>query len=1110
MSASSSGRGAPPALLGRDDLLRAVRVHVERAGAGHGGLLLITGEAGIGKTSLTGRAVHEARGEGMTVLRGSCWDADGTPGYWPWTQVIRSLRGSASTATWEAVSEAAGAAWQVLLGGGAKAEDVDRFQLFDAVTTMLVTAARHQPVLVVLEDVHWADPASMALLEFAAQHLSLERALIVATCRDVEIERPDHPLRDRLRSLMTRATTLALTGLGAADVAELMHRTVGRAPDDTLVAEVVRRTGGNPFFVQETARLWAGGHEVTAMSPGLHASLQQRLRLLEEPVAACLAAASVLGRRFHTDTLARVAGASPGQVRRWLGRAADAQLVEWEGSGAAVFKHDLVRETLYAGLHAQRARRLHAAAVPALRDTAAAPPDVRLPVELARHAHLAFEELERDEAVDLMMSAARHAENRLANEEAAGHFGRALDRIADADPARRVLIELDLGLALQLSGEQERSWHVFADAAAAARDLGQPLLLGRTALTLYGADGRGDMALLKPRALRWAYERLIAAGGTATATAPGPGPHGDGPPHGARSHGARSDGARSDGPRSHGDGPDEPDDGEPPLSQSHLARSVAAAVVAQARAAGDDDTLHIGLWARLQAEWGPQAAGECRALAAELIAVSRRRGDRWTEHVAMSMRWVAALEADDPRFLEDFHDMVAVAAADGSPRLRLTSVIDRSVVYAVTGRFAEAAELLDASESMSSPGPNYYRYFISHHRWALLVMRGRFTEARPLLDELRSQQHPYVDLVEALTELEAGESPRVPVPRPGAGADGDTVLHRSVTPLWLRYQAQAAAVSGDPAWCDNARAALMPYEGQWLVSLFGWDIGGPATLWLGLLDVAREQWDSAVRHLTEARRSADRMHALPWSLRARIELARALAEQGTHDERDLAALLDEAASQAHHLGMTHLLARVEHLTAGRRPVRPGHDHQVGAVYEFRRNGEVWRLTYEGHTVHMPDAKGLRDLHCLLSLPGQDIAAVRLLNPDDDSVATVHGMGADEVLDDEARRRYRRHLERLETEIDRAVERGDDERAAAHDRERAALLEELRRHAGLAGRPRRLGDPRERARKNVTARIRDTLRRLDDQHPGLAAHLRRTISTGTMCRYTPDQDIRWRL
>ncbi|CAL9670447.1 hypothetical protein SUDANB105_07477 [Streptomyces sp. enrichment culture] len=252
--------GARPALLGRDGFLRAVRLHIERAGTGHGGLLPITGEAGIDKTSLTGHAMQEARRQGMTVVRGSCWGADGTPGYWPWTQVIRGLRRAARAEAWKAASDGAGAAWQALMGGETKAEETDQFQLFDAVTTLLITAAQHQPLLIVLEDVHWADAASVALLEFAAQHMSLEPALIVATCRDAEIERPDHPLRDRLRALMSRATTLALTGLGTADVAELMHRTVGRAPDDRLVAE---SWGGRPATPSSFRRPRTCGRTVT-------------------------------------------------------------------------------------------------------------------------------------------------------------------------------------------------------------------------------------------------------------------------------------------------------------------------------------------------------------------------------------------------------------------------------------------------------------------------------------------------------------------------------------------------------------------------------------------------------------------------------------------------------------------------------------------------------------------------------------------------------------------------------------------------------------------------------------------------------------------------------
>jgi hypothetical protein len=178
---------------------------------------------------------------------------------------------------------------------------------------------------------------------------------------------------------------------------------------------------------------------------------------------------------------------------------------------------------------------------------------------------------------------------------------------------------------------------------------------------------------------------------------------------------------------------------------------------------------------------------------------------------------------------------------------------------------------------------------------------------------------------------------------------------------------------------------------------------------------------------------------------------------------------------------------------------------------FRREGGVWQLTFAGRTVHLPDAKGLRDLHQLLSRPGTDVPAVRLLAPEGgEEVAAARRLGGDDLLDEEAKARYKRRLRTLDEELDRAVQRGDDDRAAEYDRERQALLDELRAAAGLAGRSRRLGDEAERARKTVTARIRDSLRKLEQRHPELAEHLRGAVSTGAHCRYQPERPMAWRL
>ena len=289
--------------------------------------------------------------------------------------------------------------------------------------------------------------------------------------------------------------------------------------------------------------------------------------------------------------------------------------------------------------------------------------------------------------------------------------------------------------------------------------------------------------------------------------------------------------------------------------------------------------------------------------------------------------------------------------------------------------------------------------------------------------------------------------------------------------------------------------------------MFGCDISGPVDYWIAVVDAAEKRWDDAIAGFEAARDSADRLGARPWSLIVRGALARALAGRGDTDAADrLRGAIERDATR---LDMSYVVDRLGS-TAGTPVAPPVRDEPVEA-YEFRRDGPVWQLAFAGTVVHLPDAKGLHDLHLLLSRPGVDLPAVDLLDPAaGPELVAARRMGGDPVLDDEAKARYRRHLERLDDEIDRAAERGDERKVAALDTERGALLDQLRAAAGLAGRTRRLGDEAERARKTVTARIRDVLRKLDDRHPALAAHLREAVSTGATCRYAPPAPVEWRL
>ncbi|MFD5972020.1 AAA family ATPase [Streptomyces bacillaris] len=1239
-----------PALFGRDHPAGILRSEIVRATESHGGLVLVTGEAGIGKTTLVTDAAHEARRRGALVVGGSCWDSGSTPGYWPWVQVLRGLRRSATAAEWAAAQEASDGRLGILLGdpsgdgraegwgggGGAGVEaagasgavgtaggegpgvgasgvgvgaagmgsagvsgsagapgsagvssssgapgsagvssssgapgsaggtpdGVEAFGLYDAVTTALVTISQSRPLTVVLDDLHSADPASLRLLEFAAQHAWFERLLLLGTYRDVEVEAPGHPLQQLILPLVSRASaTLTLTGLGRDEVGALMAVTTGREPAPHLVDEVHRRTGGNPFFVEQTARLWHSGSPVSTIPPGVREAVRQRLSLLPGEVVSLLTSAALLGREFRRQVLAVVHGSPIPRVERLLESAVIARVVVPRPSGSYAFAHDLLRETLYASLGEAEARR-HAAAVRAL-DAHGGLDDAVRPGDLARHAHLAGGELERDRRIDLLLAAARDASGRLADEEATGHYRRALavasgeegetgeageesetggategggeadtgsgpgaspgaageaaaagtpGRGADGLPAhdrRRVaLICLDLGEHLRHTGEPAEGERLLDRAVALARELDDPELVARVAITLYRQGAFGGSEAFMVAFLSEAHRKVTGK------------------------------------------------DGQDGLSADRLAQELAIHIMALARDGSDDEALAFSLLARHDSVWGLGSAVERLGLTDEMAVLGRRTQNLDMELHAASMRWVTLLELGDPAFIDQFRTFVRAAERSELPRFAVSIAVDSSLIAALQGRFGEASEAL-RDEVLGPEGEEHeaFGFMRSHLRWSLYLLQGRFAEAEKVLATLPGVRYPYPRLLEALTAVEQGDA--APALRLIAEqSDRSAPYPRVFMPLWLRLLARTAAATGDRHLIARAEDELTPYTGQWIVSLYGCDISGPVDLWLGMLAAARHDRDAAVAALTEATASADRLGARPWAVRSRLDLARSLlarAEPG--DTGRARAILTEAEREAAELGLHHLTSEAASIrtapwptarrpaaappelafpadtsgaatpttpafpspdtTSTTTPSEPGSGSGSGEApapaAEFRRDGPVWQLRWDGRTVHMPDAKGLRDLHSLLGLPGADVPAVQLLAPQGGSAVGAAGqLGGDPVLDEEAKRRYKEHLDRLDAEIDRAAARDDTRQVEAYDRERQALLDQLRTAAGLGGRSRRLGDQTERARKTVTARIRDTLRKLDSLHPELAAHLRESVTTGTTCAYRPGRTPDWRL
>lgn len=1043
-------------LFGRDHVAAVLDTAVTRTLSSHGGLVFVTGEAGIGKTVLVAEAAAAAERRGALVATGTCWDREGAPSLWPWVQVLRGLRRAMPPPVWAAALDAAGGRIASLLGEAGGDDHPgsaagDGFALQDAVATLLVTAARERPLVLVLDDLHWADPPSVRLLEFVTRHAWFERLLVIGVYRDDEVESGRHPLGPLLLPLLPKATTVTLTELGPDDVRALLARTAGREPPPGLVAEVHRRTGGNPFFVEQTARLWQSTNSVEAVAPGVRDAIGRRLGLLPGAAAELLAAAAVLGPEFDREVLAEMTGLPTREVDALLAETMAARLVVPRAEpGRLAFVHDLVRETLYENLGEADARRRHAAAVRALEALPSSAARAA-PGEIAHHAYRGAPEVPTATAVALLRAAAQDAWGRMASGEASVHLARALRLVPREDVRAWVDVALDLASAQHHVGDEAAALRTFREAVAVARaDGGCPGMFLRLALRLREAV----WLVHPPEAVRLtadlvneAHAALVGADGVAT-------------------------------------------------TDLERERELTARAVELARAAGDDVALVEALVARHDAVWAPGTAAERQAIAEELGEAALRTSDRSVVLLASLLRAMALLERGEPAGSPD--------PAGSMP----TTLWTRVVLATLAGRFDEARSCLEEAEEIErgnradAVARGDLAVLRLQQRWTLELAQGRFDAADALARSAEGRDHPCPDLLLAVTAAERGDL--VAAERFAArGAAAGEGVARWFAPLWLRLRAQLAAAGDDPAERARVRADLAPLAGHWL-TMFGSSIDGPAVFWTALLDAADGRTDAAVEGFAAAERAADRLDARPWSVRARAHLAAALtARGGPGDAERAAALASAAAREAAELGVTHLLPP----TAEEPP--PEEEAAGPPGNTFRFDGQVWRLTYRGVTVHVPDAKGLHDLHALLGRPGVDVPAADLLFPGGGEVAgAVRRTGADPVLDERAKAAYRTRLTRLDEQIDAALDRGATSLAAELDRERAALLAEIRRATGLHGRSRRLGDETERVRKAVTERIRNTLRKLDQRHPELAEHLRRSVSTGTTCRYDPPEPVRW--
>jgi predicted ATPase len=283
--------------------------------------MVVTGEAGSGKTALIESATAGAAG--VEVVWGTCREGSGVPGLWPWVEVLRDIEERGLLA---ALPGAAAIAGPLHLPESPSPDPdgrpaLDRFAVFDAVSRLLRTLAASRALVVVLDDLQWADAGTIRLLSFLVPDLRRSRLLVLAAYRDDEVNTPGHSSGPLLAGLAGRATTIPLPGLNVDQVAELLGELGLPATD---AEQLQRRTGGNPFFVHQISRL----NPTETLPAGVRDTVRRRLDHLPRDCRGLLAAASTVGRDISPPLLAAATGRTKEEVVGCLVDALPARVVE--------------------------------------------------------------------------------------------------------------------------------------------------------------------------------------------------------------------------------------------------------------------------------------------------------------------------------------------------------------------------------------------------------------------------------------------------------------------------------------------------------------------------------------------------------------------------------------------------------------------------------------------------------------------------------------------------------------------------------------------------------------------------------------------------------------
>ncbi len=879
--------------VGRDPAIQSLRAGLASALSGHGRLLLLVGEPGIGKTRTAQEFGAQARRRGALVYSARCHEGGGAPAFWPWVRLLRACIEDADAATLPhdlgpGVAEIANLAPELRerLGDVPEAPPLGneqaRFRLFESVTRFLLALARRKPLVLMLDDLHWADDASLQLLRFATGEIAHAPVLLIGAYRDVEVHR-GNPLATVLGALAREPVCerIALRGLPARDVALLVEGVGGRPPSARMLSSVCEMTEGNPFFVQEVVRLLAdgpaenwdeAGSSPLALPQSVRDAIGRRLDSLSSECNRVLRVASVLGRDFASGQLSRVSGVERDRLLDALGEAVSAHVLAEspENPGVYVFGHALIRQTLYDELDNAERVRLHLRTAEALEEACGAHPEPHL-AELAHHFFLASAGGDPKRAVHYCTRAAERAQRLLAYEEAARQYGRAvhaLELCVPRDETRRCELLLECGDAHATAAGPPVARDAYRAAAEIARALSRPDLLARAALGYRGGEMGAPVA---DDILALVEEALLAIGD-------------DHPALRARLLGRRI--------------------GTPPHSLSMATRAeLSREARAMARDTGDREALRDVLLASRWACLGPDRIGERRTLAAEMFDLAQEIDDKSLAAAGHDVLMGAhMLQGEISAAYDALDTYTQIASELRQPLFEWQASVWRGSRAAAMGDFDEAETLIREARERGRGTVDYANFVYAGQMYFVRLARGDrddVEESPIFFGEMIESPYSWAPAIRAtLAQVwaEQGETPRAQRELDELAVDEFASIPRDEH--WLPTIGSfggLAMVLEDRARAEQLRELLAPYADLVMVhdllrvpmASVGTMLAGLDTV-LGRFDAAAVQFERAL-----ARETGMGLVLAPHSTRA--SYAHMLLRRGaTGDARRARLLMDEA------------------------------------------------------------------------------------------------------------------------------------------------------------------------------------------------------------------------